>query len=183
MSCRRHAAELSVLRSKSHGLLFFALFEAAWFLSTGCRPQPEPEIFSVEGVLTVNGEPAANASLAFHPLDRNVNVSCPVGRSDARGVFHLTTHSHFDGAPPGDYAVTIVWPEESSLIDECNCSDILQHDRLKGFYANAEQTEFRVTVKRSANSFRFDAWGARGDDPPPRPQIGGRYLAFYNKDV
>jgi hypothetical protein len=149
---------------KSHKWLLLVLLEAASLLLMGCRQQVQSEIFAVEGVLTVNGEPAANASLAFHSLDRGVNVCCPVGRTDARGEFHLTTHCHFDGAPAGDYAVTIVWPEESSLIDECNCDDILQHDRLKGFYADAERTEIRVTVKRSANSFRFDAWRARGDE-------------------
>jgi hypothetical protein len=156
-----------VTSAKSHKWLLLVLLQAAVLASMGCRQQVQPEIFAVEGVLTVNGEPAANASLAFHPRDRGINVCCPVGRTDARGVFHLTTHSQFDGAPAGDYAVTIVWPEESSLIDECNCADILQHDRLRGFYADAEQTEIRVTVKHSANSFRFDAGRARVDEPPP----------------
>lgn len=148
-------------------MLLLVLLETASHLSTGCRKQSQQEIFEVEGVLTVNGEPAANASLAFHPLDRDSNPRCPVGRTDTHGHFHLTTHSDFDGAPPGDYAVTIVWPDESSLIDDCNCSDFLQHDRLKGFYGNADQSEIRVTVQRSANSFRFDAWRPRGDDPSP----------------
>jgi hypothetical protein len=152
--------------AKSHKWLLLVLIVAASLLSMGCRQQVQSEVFSVEGVLTVNGEPAANASLAFHPLERDINVCCSVGRTDVRGVFHLTAHAHFDGAPAGDYAVTIVWPEESSLIDECNCDDILQHDRLKGFYADAERTEIRVTVKPSVNSFRFDAWRARGDETP-----------------
>src|SRR5262249_47117246 len=140
--------------------------EATSPFSTGCGQQLSPEVFPVEGVLTVNGTPAANASLAFHPLGRGSNRCCPVGRTDTHGMFHLTTHFHSDGAPAGDYAVTIVWPDESNVIDECNCSDPLQHDRLKGFYASAEQSEIRVTVQPSANSFQFDAWRPRGDDLP-----------------
>jgi len=146
--------------------LSLVLLEAATLLLTGCREYSQRELFPVDGVLTVNQEPAVHANVAFHPLDRGASALCPVGRTDAQGRFRLTTLSNFDGAPAGEYAVTIVWLDESSLIDDCNCSDPLKHDRLKGFYAKADQTEFQVTVNRSANSFRFDAWRARGDDPP-----------------
>src|SRR5262245_3943786 len=94
-----------------HTALLFVLLEALLLVSPGCRQQPEQEIFAVEGVLTVNGEPAANASLAFHPQSGHANPLCPVGRTDNQGRFRLTTHSCFDGAPAGDYAVTVVWLE------------------------------------------------------------------------
>ena len=163
MSCHL-AEEPPALRAMWHAALLVVLLEAAFLLSIGCRQQSQDEIFAVEGVLMVNGVPAANASLAFHPLNPGLNTRCPVARTDSRGRFHLTTHSDFDGAPAGDYAVTIVWPDEFGVADECSCSDPLHHDRLRGLYANADQSEFRITVQRSANSFRFDAWRPRGDD-------------------
>src|SRR5262245_5308068 len=162
----RQVESLPVLRARWRAALLVLLLEAAFLLPIGCRRQSQDEIFAVEGMLTVNGVPAANASLAFHPLDPGISAYCPVGRTNSHGRFRLTTHSDFDGAPAGDYAVTIVWPDESSLVDECDCSDPLQHDRLKGLYANADQSEFRATVDRSANFFQFDAWRPRGADLP-----------------
>ena len=150
--------------SAQHAALLLALVAMPF---SGCGQELPREVFAVEGVLTVNGVPAANASLAFHSLDRGAEARCPVGRTDARGRFQLTTHADRDGAPAGDYAVTIIWPDESRSLDECNCPNPLQHDRLRGFYADADQTEIHATVRRSANSFRFDAWRSRGDDPIP----------------
>jgi len=173
MSCRQ-AEEPPIFRASWHATLLFMLFAAASLVSIGCRQPSQQEIYPVEGILTVNGAPAANASLGFHPLDRGASARCPVGRTDIHGRFHLTTHSYCDGAPAGEYAVTIVWPDESSMVDECNCPDPLQHDRLNGLYANAEQTEIRVTVERSAKSFRLDAWQPRG-----RPaSLGARWSNF-----
>jgi hypothetical protein len=53
------------------------------------------------------------------------------------------------------------------LIDECECPDPSLHDRLKGLYAKADQLLFRVRVDSSGNSFRFNAWRPRSDDPLP----------------
>jgi hypothetical protein len=138
---------------------------AASILLKGHRPSAEPILYAVEGKVLVNGEPAANLNVAFHPLDRGNNVYCPVGRTDSKGTFHLTTRCGADGAPSGDYSVTLVWPD--GLIDECECPDPSLHDRLKGLYAKADQVLFQVRVNPSGNSFRFNAWRPRSDDPLP----------------
>ncbi len=67
--------------------------------------------------------------------------------------------------PPGEYSVTFVWPD--GLIDECECPDPFLHDRLKGLYAKADQLLYRVSVGSSDNSFRFNLWRPRWDDPVP----------------
>jgi hypothetical protein len=155
---RRSTVLLSIL-----GLIL--LFGAAFAFSDGHRPSADPILYAVEGKVLVNGEPAANLNVAFHPLGDDNNLYCPVGRTDSKGTFHLTTRRGADGAPAGEYSVTLVWPD--GLMDECECIDPSLHDRLKGLYAKADQLLFQVRVGSSSNSFRFSVWRPRNDDPLP----------------
>jgi hypothetical protein len=127
---------------------------AAFLLSNEHRPSAVPTLYAVEGKVLVNGEPAENLNVAFHPLDGDKNLFCPVGRTNNKGIFHLMTRSGTDGAPAGEYRVTLVWPD--GLIDECECVDPTLHDRLKGLYAKADQSKFQVRVGSSDNSFWFN---------------------------
>ena len=138
---------------------------AAFILWKERRPSAEPTLYAVEGKVLVNGEPAANLNVAFHPLDSDKNLFCPVGRTNSKGLFHLMTRSGVDGAPAGEYSVTFVWPD--GLIDECECPDPSLHDRLKGLYAKADQSTFQVNVRASGNSFWFNAVGPRIHDRLP----------------
>lgn len=68
-------------------------------------------------------------------------------------------------SPAGEYRVTLVWPD--GFIDECECPDPILHDRLKGLYAKADQSTFRVRVGSSGNSFWFNATRPHVDDRLP----------------
>ena len=62
----------------------------------------------VEGTLTLNGQPLANAQVVFHPkspVDKKIVAAR--GRTDASGNFKLTTYDAHDGAAEGAYAVTV----------------------------------------------------------------------------
>lgn len=63
----------------------------------------------VSGRVTLGGKPHAKATVALHKLDpeteKYVNV-CD-GRTDEDGRFQLTTYARFDGAPVGEYVITI----------------------------------------------------------------------------
>jgi hypothetical protein len=155
MSRRRYTLPLLVL-----GLIL--PFGTAFLLSKECRRSAEPTLYAAEGKVLVNGEPAENLNVAFHPLDGDNNLLCPVGRTNAKGIFHLTTRCDADGAPAGEYNVTLVWPD--GLLDECECVDPTLHDRLKGLYAKADQSKFQVRVGSSGNSFWFNASGPRIHD-------------------
>jgi hypothetical protein len=146
-------------------LRLLLLLATASIVLHGCSQPVQPDAYPVKGVLLVDGAPAANACVAFHPLNRP-NASIPVGRTDSRGVFHLATRSDRDGAPAGDYVVTIVWTEDSLALDDCACADPIKHDRLRGFYADADLSSIRVTVAREKNSFRFNARRPAGDESP-----------------
>jgi hypothetical protein len=137
-------------------------FGTAFILWIELRPPAEPILYSVEGKVLVNGEPAENLNVAFHPQSGNKNLFCPVGRTNSKGIFHLMTRSDADGAPAGEYRVTLVWPD--GLIDECECPDPILHDRLKGLYAKPDQSKYQVRVGTSGNSFWFNASRPSVDD-------------------
>lgn len=118
----------------------------------------------VEGRVFVNGEPAANVNVAFHLLSGRKPAICAVGLTDTEGVFCLRTRSATDGAPAGDYSVTFFWPDDSVHFDECECTDPFEHDLLKGEYSSMASGAM-VTVKPSGNSFAFELWPRRRDDP------------------
>lgn len=139
------------------------LLAATLFMSGGCRPATQT-FFPAEGVLLVNGEPVANACIAFHPVPEGEDARYPVGRTDAAGRFRLSTESGSYGAPSGDYVVTIVWVDESG--DECKCAEPLKHDLLQGHYADPKLSGIRVTVRPTdENVYRFHA--RRLPDRPP----------------
>src|SRR4029079_1726904 len=138
---------------------------AAFVVLKARRASTAQTLYAVEGKVLVNGEPAENLNVAFHPLGDGNNLFCPVGRTNNKGIFHLMTRSGADGAPAGDYRVTLVWPD--GLIDECECIDPTLEDRRKGLYAKAVQSKYQVTVRSSGNTFWFNASRPRVHDRLP----------------
>lgn len=128
----------------------------------GCQDTPSRQVFGVEGRLFVDADLAANANVAFHPLDHmKTQGRCPVATTRQDGSFELTTYSMHDGAPPGEYAVTVTWLDDSMPEDECECSDVLLHDRLHGKYADPGTTMLRVTVESQKNEVNICADSGR----------------------
>lgn len=129
------------------------------------RASSKLAIYAVEGKILVNGAPAENLNVAFHPLGTDNNLICPVGRTNSKGLFHLTTRADADGAPPGEYSVTLVWPD--GLLDECECVDPSLHDRLKGIYAKPKQSRYHATVGTSGNTFWWNVVEPNASDKLP----------------
>lgn len=62
----------------------------------------------VSGKVVLGGAPVANATVIFHPnFDLGVDVSKPRGTTNDQGVFTLSTYGANDGAPEGEYEVTV----------------------------------------------------------------------------
>lgn len=126
------------------------------FLSA-CNSHPEREpVYPVRGKVLVHGKPAAGAWVAFHRIAELTNRQAlkPRAQTDKSGEFQLSTYDSKDGAPAGDYAVTVYWP--GPLPKGSSPSD-LGPDRLSGRYASATQTELRVTIKEGENQLKaFD---------------------------
>lgn len=70
----------------------------------GCQPA----LSKVHGKITLpDGQPAQNVTVTFHDTVKHVGAS---GTADSTGVYQLSTNSAGDGAPPGNYVVTVHQP-------------------------------------------------------------------------
>ena len=140
-----------------------------WAAGCAGREAGGPAVCPVEGVLVVDGAPAANARVAFHPAGGGP-AARPVGVTGPDGGFRLSTHAPGDGAPAGDYVVTVLWPDDSMPVDECECPDPAAHDRLRGAYLNPATSPLRATVGPGPNRVALRAEvGSRGWNLPRRP--------------
>jgi len=123
---------------------------------TSCGAGGEP-VYPVRGRVLCQGQPAANAYVVFYPQDgsEEVRKMRPHGRADADGYFVLTAREQDDGAPAGDYQVTVVWPGPPPGMDPSMDDPELATsgpDRLGGRYADPGSSGLRVTIARGANN-------------------------------
>jgi hypothetical protein len=114
---------------------------------TGCGNNGRLNTYPVEGKLFVAGMPAGNANVYFYPLDPG-QQRVPVAITAPDGSFRLTTLRPGDGAPPGRYDVTVIWPDYAIPRDEC--ADPL-HDRLKLQCADRNKTKLHAVVRPGKN--------------------------------
>ena len=66
-------------------------------------------VYPVAGKVTVKGETPAGALVVFHPAGGSADAVRPTGKVRDDGTFAVTTYDGEDGAPAGDYAVTVQW--------------------------------------------------------------------------
>ena len=118
---------------------------------TSCRGGRNfPPVYPVKGKILVNGQPANDCQIHLHRTSAE-KLSMPVtpqGVTDKNGEFLLTSFHTEDGAPEGEYVVTIEWRERSGVAKQ----DFEGLDRLGGAYANVEITKglpgFVIKVER-----------------------------------
>jgi hypothetical protein len=105
----------------------------------GCQkaePARKPT-FAVRGQILDGLKPLANATVVFHPEDGVAEK--PRGTTDANGEFSLTTYDLGDGAPAGQYRVTVeLWATVSADGGPVN--------RVPARFAKPETSGFTATV-------------------------------------
>jgi hypothetical protein len=114
VACFESNERLSTLRTGMVGLIVVVLA-----ITTGCGGGgPEVErlaVHPVSGLVKLNGKPVADAYVALHPKvvagtpqgAADSESITPHGKTDASGKFTITTYDAHDGAPEGEYAVTV----------------------------------------------------------------------------
>lgn len=110
------------------------------------------DVYPVRGRVTVNGHAAAAARVIFHPHDEDVTVT-PYGVVDSDGTFELTTFRANDGAPAGEYTVTISWaPPKSSGSDPDEGPE-----QLPAMFQDPESSGLNATIEPDSNELEpFD---------------------------
>lgn len=117
-------------------------------LSLGCGDtERQAETQPVSGRLLINGQPAKDAMVVFHPVsgqsfdDRGTR---PKGYVDEQGNFSVYTYEAGDGAPVGEYNVCVLWLENPRSPDP-------GVERLGGQFARPSQAAANVTIVNGEN--------------------------------
>jgi hypothetical protein len=62
----------------------------------------------VRGQVLLEGKPVPHAHVVLHPVQQaDATLPRPQAKVNADGSFAVSTYEHGDGAPPGEYAVTV----------------------------------------------------------------------------
>lgn len=87
----------------------------------GCGGAPQiPGLVKVSGTVNFKGQPVEGATVNFRPESGTRAAS---GRTDANGVFQLTTLNPGDGALPGNYKVSVSKIEDTDPDHQVTAED------------------------------------------------------------
>ncbi|MBA3315454.1 MAG: carboxypeptidase regulatory-like domain-containing protein [Planctomycetota bacterium] len=122
----------------------------------GCRDDGRLETHPVVGEVFVNDAPAAGCVVMFVPLGPELKgIVMPAGTADEFGAFTLTTYETGDGAPAGDYGVTLRWEANKwpGMGAELKVDPVvtMRPDRLLDRYASPEKSGLKATVAEGEN--------------------------------
>jgi hypothetical protein len=143
-------------RGRCTFVIFLGLLIAS--LAVGCgksRPaiKGKMPVFPVKGKVIMDGQPMAGATIIFSPTQ-----DFPQGSAQQRphavvgddGTFQVSTYDINDGAPAGEYKVTISWKGDTQGLNSEQRSELpekapetVQHER---------SSKLRVQVKNADNS-------------------------------
>ena len=135
----------------------FGLSSCALLLA-GCGDSRELlPLNPVSGRVLAENAPLAGAMVVFYPVggSEQLQVLRPRGKTNANGEFQLQTYLPGDGAPVGEFKVTIRWhgepvPEDSE--DERHDAGDLRPNLLLETYAEPAHTPLKVTIANGENA-------------------------------
>ncbi len=149
----------------------------ACLCSAGCGKDWRTDTHPASGRISINGQTPVGAIVQLIPTSAPVDErnSRPWGLVKEDGTFALGTYETEGGAPVGQYAVTITWPDDPSVPS--------LNDRLAHRYSRPEQSKWKVTIKEGGNELPPIELSDRAIDmsrkppsksrmrPPPMPGV------------
>ena len=141
--------------------VFAACLSALAACVAGCGGTSRPAVYPVTGhVFFQKKTPAAGAFVVFQPATDALEKSMaarPFAKVESDGSFTLTTYEAGDGAPEGEYGVTVVWaPPVASKGPRITDGDAALPDKLGGRYGNPKKPALKASVKQGDNTFEFE---------------------------
>ena len=115
----------------------------------GCSGTDENRltVYDAQGTVLIDGEPVAGAKVTFYGATddlRGPGTIIPCGVTDASGVYRLSSYETEDGAPAGEFNVTVSWPAAIPAgVDE---EMYKPQDRLGNRYSNPAKSGITLTV-------------------------------------
>lgn len=140
--------------------LSLSVLAAVFGLSaSGCSRPSRLELHPATGQVLQNGKPAAGARVTLHPvesiIDEQAKALRPSGVADASGNYSLSTYVPEDGAPPGEWTVTVVWPDpkiDDKRRQEIEADGNSVPDVLQGRFAKPESSPWKATIAEGSNT-------------------------------
>jgi len=118
-------------------------------LLAGCGGEAGLRCHPAQGTIVYQNQPLAEAMVVFHPLTVAAEKSPqPIGHTDAAGRFVMTTLNPGDGAPEGEYAITVELRQPRQIGEE-----IVRDgpNLLEAKYANPKESPLRYKVVPGKN--------------------------------
>lgn len=135
-----------------YGLKYWVMLLGILPLCSGCGggASDQPEIGHVTGVVTLGGEPLADARVVFSPVEGGQSSEAT---TDEQGRFELVYRGDLKGAKVGEHKVFISTFEESVLDDSGRPTGGREELVPEQYNRN---TTLTVTVEAGENEFPFD---------------------------
>lgn len=102
------ATAAKAVRAKA-ALTVALLLAAAAFAGCSDRVPNRVPVFKTTGKVLFQNQPAAGALVVLHPRGAATDAPRPTASVKPDGSFEVTTFDSGDGAPPGEYLVTVQW--------------------------------------------------------------------------
>ena len=121
-----------------------------------CSCGPGRKLYPVHGHVFVDGQPAEGARVMLHPVEANLggpDIIRPSAMVEADGSFRLGSYKPRDGAPAGEYLVTVDWLPPGFTREQAREYEAKQvnPDKLGSRYSKAKTSGLHATVKEGPN--------------------------------
>jgi hypothetical protein len=143
--------QAATFRTRS-GLMHWCALSSAALVLAGCsskKVEGRKPVFPVRGKVLVGGQPAPGALVVFHPVGVSFDAERPFAHVGPDGTFDLTTYQGKDGAPEGEYAVTLQWYVSTDRNAPGPWPNVLPTR-----YARPDLTDVRVRVAQQPNELQ-----------------------------
>jgi hypothetical protein len=135
-------------------------------LTSGCGGNKGPRLYPVKGSVRINGEPVKGVNVMFTPvapIEGATDPLSPAAVTGKDGTFRLMSFKPGDGAPAGDYQVTVIYP-----MNRYN-KFLSGVDRLKGKFANPKTSGLIAKVEPTSND--LPPFDLKADVLPPQKDV------------
>jgi hypothetical protein len=122
----------------------------------GCSKHTDPNrlpVFQVSGHLSIKGQAPAGAFVVLHPKNGaatapNGEVVHPRAVVNPDGSFAIGSYDSVDGAPTGEYSVTVEWRR---IVKSADGSPVLGPNVVPVKYARPETSPLSIRVAEKSN--------------------------------
>lgn len=123
--------------------------------TAGCGNEMLPDqrvVFPAGGSILFRGKPIPDATVCLHPVTTPADgkpVYVSRGTVNEDGFFSVSTYARGDGAPPGEYRVSVSWQGPLKGLSEDE-QDRLK-ERLPRKYTSPESSGITVVIAEDTN--------------------------------